>query len=380
MGNGQSAGHGAGNAAQTELAARLRAGLGARRVQEHASLAPYTTWRVGGPADLLATAESVDQLVLAAGSAVALGVPWRVLGYGSNVLVRDGGIAGLVIVNRSRALGIDGTQVVVDGGMLLSTLARRTAAAGLAGLEWCAGIPGSVGGAVVSNAGAHGGQMSDTLQRVLLLHPTGTIAAWQDERGSLIPGGDALLYPHARDLDFPRPRSQNPAIQTTPIPGDRAAEQPLAEEQHGATVAAVWHEAAALDLAYRHSKLRRGTAPEEVVLRAEFALQPDEPAAMRARMDAQRRQRKATQPLNRPSAGSVFKNPPGNSAARLIDEAGLKGMHIGGAQVSTLHANFMVTDSTATASDLLALIAAVQERVRERYGVGLELEVQPIGR
>jgi UDP-N-acetylmuramate dehydrogenase len=201
--------------------------------------------------------------------------------------------------------------------LLLSTLARRTAAAGLAGLEWSAGIPGSVGGALASNAGAHGGAMADTLRRVLLLGPD-TQARWED--------------------------------------------------------------AGYLDLEYRHSRLRASGTPEETVLQAEFWLRPDDPAAIRARMEEQRRQRKATQPLSQSSAGSVFKNPPGDSAARLIDRAGLKGTCIGGAQVSTRHANFMVTAPGARAADLLALIALVRERVRARFGVELVLEVQPIGR
>jgi UDP-N-acetylmuramate dehydrogenase len=239
-----------------------------------------------------------------------------VLGRGSNVLVRDGGMRGLVILNRASSLVIEAPLAGADAGLLLSTLARRTAAAGLAGLEWSAGIPGSVGGALVSNAGAHGGAMADTLQRVLLLAP------------------DA----HAH-----------------------------------------WEAAAYLDLQYRHSRLRAGDAPEETVLQAEFLLRHDDPATIRARMDEQRRQRKATQPLSQSSAGSVFKNPPDDSAARLIDRSGLKGTCIGGAQVSTRHANFMVTEPGARAADLLALIALVRERVRERFGVELVLEVQPIG-
>lgn len=323
------------------LTTRLRREIGAEHVREGVPLAPYTTWRVGGPADLLVEAMQVEQIILAAQAAEALGVSWRVLGRGSNVLVRDGGMAGLVIVNRTRGLEIAPPLVVADGGLLLSTLARRTAAAGLAGMEWGAGIPGSVGGAVVSNAGAHGGQMADTLRRVLLLRP----AAQRDRAGNLLVG-----------------------------------DVTLADEQTTAQVAAIWQDVADLELAYRHSRLRGGAAPEEIVLRAEFQLTADDPAAIRARMDEQRRQRKATQPLAQASAGSVFKNPPSESAARLIDQAGLKGTRIGGAQVSTRHANFMVTEEHARAEDVLALIALVQRRVEERFGVQLTLEVQPIGR
>jgi UDP-N-acetylmuramate dehydrogenase len=328
-------------AALAELATRLRQEIGVARVHKGAPLAQYTTWRVGGPADLLCEAEQVEQIILAAQTAETLGVPWRMLGRGSNVLVRDGGLAGLVILNRTRRLEIAAPVVVADGGLLLSTLARRTSAAGLAGMEWGAGIPGSVGGAVVSNAGAHGGQMADTLQRVLLLRPS----AQHDRMGNLLVG-----------------------------------DVTLADEQASAQVAAIWQDAAELELSYRHSRLREGPEPEEIVLRAEFRLMPDDPAAIRTRMDEQRRQRKATQPLSQASAGSVFKNPPGESAARLIDQAGLKGTRIGGAQVSMRHANFMVTDEGARADDLLALIALVQRHVEERFGVQLALEVQPIGR
>lgn len=299
------------------LIERLTGMPGLDALRADAPLAPHTTWRVGGPADLLCMAVGVEGLVGAVRAARELGIPWRVLGRGSNVLVRDGGVEGLVILNRTAELRIEPPLVTADGGVLLSTLARRTAAAGLAGLEWSAGIPGSVGGAAVSNAGAHGGAIADTLRRVMLL--------------------------------------------------DARAET-------------CWVEAAALRLAYRHSILREHDAPEQVVLRAAYTLRPEDAAAIRARMDEQRRQRKATQPTSVPTAGSVFKNPPGESAARLIDQAGLKGTWIGGAQVSSLHANFMVTKEGASAADVLALIALVRERVHAQFGVSLVLEVQPIGR
>ncbi len=298
------------------LCERLVVTAGVERVALGGPLAPHTTWRVGGGADLLCVATEVEGLAAAARAARELAVPWRVLGRGSNVLVGDGGVEGLVILNRTSDLRIEPPTVTADGGLLLSTLARRTAAAALAGLEWSAGIPGSVGGAVVSNAGAHGGEIADTLQRVLLLNPQGESS---------------------------------------------------------------WVEARSLGLAYRHSRLREHEAPEEIVARAVFTLHPEDPAAVRARMEEQRRQRKATQPTSQATAGSVFKNPPGDSAARLIDQTGLKGTWIGGAQVSPLHANFMVTKEGARAADVLALIALVRERVQARFGVTLILEVQPIG-
>jgi UDP-N-acetylmuramate dehydrogenase len=287
---------------------------GARR---QAPLAELTTWRVGGPADLLCVAETVDGLIGAAKLAASSSLPWLVLGRGSNVLIRDDGIEGLVIVNRSAHLAIEGQTARADSGLLLSTFARRTAAVGLAGVEWAAGIPGSVGGAVVSNAGAHGGCVADSLRAARLLNA------------------------------------------------------------HGASH---WVDASDLGLAYRHSRLRDAGHAPDIVLQAEFELRHDEPAAIRARMDDDKRHRKATQPLASASAGSVFKNPPGDSAARLIDAAGLKGTRVGGASVSTLHANFIITERGARADDLLALAALVRSQVRARFSVELDLEVLPIGR
>lgn len=336
-------------AALSALARHLRtAGVG--QVEERASLAPYTTWRVGGPADLLCVAERVEQLVAALDATAGLGLPWLVLGRGSNVLVRDDGVPGLVVLNRTKGLRVDGAMVSAESGMLLSTVAQRAAAAGLAGMEWAAGIPGSLGGAVVSNAGAHGSQLADSLQRACLWQP-------------------AIPHPDPAGT-FP---SADPAACHEPVDADR--DRTL--QRAGAVR---WVPVADLDLSYRHSRLRVETAPAAAVLRAELLLTPDDPTAIRARMTEQRRQRQATQPLSRASAGSVFKNPPGGSAAQLIDRAGLKGMRICGAQVSAKHANFMVTEPGATATHVLALIALVQERVQECFGIDLVLEVQPIGR
>jgi UDP-N-acetylmuramate dehydrogenase len=299
------------------LAGELRRRSGLDDVTELGLVGPHTTWRVGGAADVLCTATSVEGLATAVQLSNAYGVTWRVLGRGSNVLVGDFGVEGLVILNRASHLSFDGTRLRADSGLLLSTLANRAARAGLAGMEWSAGIPGSVGGAVVSNAGAHGSCVADAL------------------------GEAELLAPGA---------------------GPR------------------WAPVEELLLAYRHSRLRDSGASAEVVLRAVFMLRPDDPDAIRLRMNEYRRQRQATQPLSSASAGSVFKNPPGESAARLIDQAGLKGMCIGGATVSQRHANFVVTQPGASASDVCTLIELSRARVRERFGVELILEVQPIGR
>jgi UDP-N-acetylmuramate dehydrogenase len=299
------------------LATELRHQQGVGDVVAGGPLAPHTTWRVGGAADLLCSATHFEGLVSALRLAAAHRVPCRVLGRGSNVLVSDFGVEGLVILNRTSRLSMEGDRVIADSGLLLSTLANRAARAGLAGMEWSAGIPGSVGGAVVSNAGAHGSCVADRLREAELFI-SGTGSCW-------IPAHD-------------------------------------------------------LRLAYRHSRLREQDRPTEIVLRAVFDLRFDDASAIRARMDEYRRYRQATQPLASASAGSVFKNPPGESAARLIDQAGLKGLCTGGATVSQRHANFVVTSAGASAEDVRRLIELVRLRVRERFGVELMLEVQPIGR
>jgi UDP-N-acetylmuramate dehydrogenase len=294
--------------------------LGAENVRPNERVARYTTWRVGGPAALLCVATSADLLCRAAETLRDAAVPWLVLGRGSNLLVDDTGFDGVVVVNRADAVALDGTAVQAESGASLAALARRTAAAGLAGLEWCHDIPGSVGGAVVNNAGANGGAIADVLRAVRVLPVTGA-------------------------------------------PREIAA--------------------AELDLGYRRSMLRaEGHAqpgPRPVVLCAFFALERGDAPALKARIAAQREHRKATQPGGA-SAGSVFKNPPGDSAGRLVESAGLKGTRHGDATVSTLHANFIVNGPRATAADVLALVALMRRRVREEHGIELEPEVQYVQR
>jgi UDP-N-acetylmuramate dehydrogenase len=242
--------------------------------------------------------------------------PWLVVGRGSNLLIDDAGLEAVVIVNRAAGLCIDGAAVRAESGVLLSVLARQTVGAGLVGLEWCHDIPGSVGGALVNNAGANGGAVADVLHSARLWLPDGR-------------------------------------------------EQTL--------------DTSAFHFAYRHSALRDENvvpaASRPVVLDARFELRHGAVDEIKRRMSAQRERRKATQPGGA-SAGSVFKNPPGDSAGRLVESVGLKGASHGGASVSTLHANFIVNGPRATAADVLALVALMRRRVRERHGVALEPEVQ----
>ncbi|MBN1286866.1 MAG: UDP-N-acetylmuramate dehydrogenase [Anaerolineae bacterium] len=297
----------------TGLAARFGA-----RLQAGAPLARYTAARIGGPADGLLVVRSRDELAAAVQAAWAVDWPLLVLGGGANVLVADAGFRGLVVINKAQRVRFDfggeaGT-VYADSGAALSTLARRCIERGLGGLEWAASIPGSVGGAVINNAGAHGGDMAGVVRTVEVLPRGGTAQTWPVE---------------------------------------------------------------AMGYAYRASCLKGREDRAHLVLGAALALAHDDPAALRARAGAFVAHRKATQPPGA-SLGSIFKNPPGDYAGRLIDAAGLKGFRIGAVQVSPVHANFFVNTGGATAADYRALIDYVRAAVQERWGVMLELEIEII--
>jgi UDP-N-acetylmuramate dehydrogenase len=294
--------------------ARLAALLGAR-LRRDVSLAPLTSWQVGGPADFFVVATSTQALVEIVAAAQRDGIPWLVLGRGSNVLVADAGVRGLVIRVQSDSSRIDAATgaVTADAGVRLASLAVATASSGLAGLEFGVGIPGSIGGAVVMNAGAQGGCIADTLASAVVLSP------------------DGELVDMSRD---------------------------------------------SLALGYRTSRFR--TTRREVVLAATFSLAHGDPAASLALIAEYRKRRRDTQPTDA-SAGSVFRNPPGASAGLLLDRAGLKGTRIGGVMVSPKHANFFVNVGGATSSDVVALIALARETVERVDGVRLETEVDFIG-
>lgn len=279
------------------------------------ALAPLTTLRVGGPAERLAAPESIDELVAFLLAAREAGVPVFLLGKGSDIVVADAGIRGLVIRVRADGVRVEGTAVHVEAGAAMTGLARRTAREGLAGFDWAISIPGSFGGAVWANAGAHGGEMADVLREVEVL-----------------------------DLDS----------------GERA------------TLAA-----AECAFAYRESRFKHRP---EVVLGGVIDLQPGDPDEIAARIEAHQAHRQATQPLADQNAGSVFRNPPGDHAGRLVEAAGLKGHRVGSAQVSTLHANFIVTDrGSGRAADVRALGDEVRATVAERLGVQLEYEIAFVG-
>ena len=293
------------------LAAALAA-TGAEIVPD-APLARRTWWRVGGPADALVTVTEAAMLASVLARAADADVPVTVLGNGSNVLVHDDGVDGIVLVlaGALTASTVEGDVITVGAGLANAVLLARLKRAGHIGLACLAGIPGTVGGAVAMNAGSALGELSEVLVDVTLA----------DRRG-----------------------------QVAPLP------------------------AAALRMGYRSCDLPDGAVV--VSARCRLSADPEEPARVATFLA----RRKATQPLDQPSCGSTFTNPPGDAAGRLIEAAGLKGHRIGGAVVSDKHANFLLNDGTATAADLSALIDHVQATVAAVHGVTLHPEVRRIGR
>jgi UDP-N-acetylmuramate dehydrogenase len=285
----------------------------------HEPLKRYTAWKIGGPADALLEPRSVEEIVEATEKAREHGVPVTVLGGGTNVLVRDGGIRGLTIRLAKSLTNVEvtGPRVVADAGVLYPVLANTTAGRGLAGLEFATGIPGTVGGAVFMNAGAYGSETREVLDWADIFRAEGP------EAGQVI-------------------RMEN---------GD-------------------------LGLSYRHSILHEN--PGWLVLRAGYTLAPGDPEELKARIKEFRMQRMTGSP-NRPSCGSTFKRPPGDFPGRVIEAAGLKGTRIGQIEVSTVHANYLVNLGGGTAEEALELIEFVREKVRERLGVELEPEVRVLG-
>lgn len=279
-----------------------------------APMAPLTTLRVGGPADRLLAVQTRGELLGALRLARDAGCPWFVIGNGSDLVVADPGIRGLVVRNRARGVTVDGLRLEADAGAPMALLVRTATTAGLAGLEFGTSIPGTLGGAVWANAGAHGGEMRDVVT---------TVEAWD-------PRDDSVLT----------------------LAGDDCA------------------------FGYRESRFKHSP---EVILSAVATLRPDEPATIAARVAANQAQRVATQPLADQNAGSVFRNPPGDHAGRLIDAAGLKGLRVGGASVSERHANFIITDRAARAADVRALGERVRAEVLARFGVALEYEIEFVG-
>jgi len=296
------------NAVVEELRAVCRDVRGGEPLQRHVS------FRVGGPADVLVVPRSVEELRAVAAALFARRLPFVVLGQGSNVLIADAGIRGIVVKigKGPDQFAFDGESLRAQAGAGLPHLARAAAARGLAGLEFAAGIPASIGGAVVMNAGAHGHAMEE-----------------------VVDGVDVVDHSGARHL--------------------RGAD---------------------LEYAYRTSRLQREPA---VVVEAALRLRPGDPEEIRARTETWLRQRSETQPIGPPSSGCVFRNPPGDHAGRLVDLAGGKGLSVGGARVSDVHANYIVNAGGATAADVVTLAHKVKTLVAEKFGVALEPEIKLLG-
>ena len=284
------------------------------RVLENEPLARHTTFRVGGPADVLFLPESAEELRQAMELAREVGEDCLVIGNGSNLLVRDGGVRGLVIklAGPMSGVSVEGTAIRAQAGASLSQVSRAALQASLTGLEFASGIPGSLGGALAMNAGAYGGELSQVVREAMVL---------MDGR-----------------------------VQT------------LSREE--------------LAMGYRTTRVLREGG---IVLSAVLDLKEGDASEIAETMDELNRRRREKQPLSFPSAGSTFKRPEGYFAGALIEQAGLKGYAIGGAQVSEKHAGFLINRGGATASDLLRLIEYVQERVYAQSGVRLETEVRICG-
>jgi UDP-N-acetylmuramate dehydrogenase len=286
------------------------------------SLNRYTSARVGGPAEMFLTVTNAAMLEKAVELAYSQQIPYFILGGGSNILVSDEGVRGLVMMNRAKNVSFrhTGAHVIctVESGANLSSLARQCIGKGLGGLEWAVSVPGTVGGAVVGNSGAHGGDMAGTLRAATV---------WE-------PGRGVRIY-NTHEMEY-------------------AYRSSILKQEHG-----------------RHISRR-------VVLSAELVLTPETTEVLMARADGFTAHRKQTQPGGA-TVGSMFKNPENYYAGYLIEAAGLKGFRVGGAHISEKHANFFVNDEEATAENIRSLIAEAWNSVREKFDVEMDLEVELIG-
>lgn len=284
-------------------------------IQRDEPMARHTTFKVGGPADFMVQPTSASEVNAAITAAKLAGEPWWIIGCGSDLLISDDGLRGVVIKigDRMANISIEGTRVRAQAGATNEAVAEAACAAGLAGYEFASGIPGSIGGAAIMNAGAYEGEFKDVARAATCLYGRGNIRTLS-----------------AEDADW----------------------------------------------GYRHSMMGDEGL---IVLEVELELRNDDPAAIRARMGDLAQRRSSKQPLEMASAGSTFKRPVGYFAGKLIQDSGMQGHRVGGAQVSTKHAGFVVNTGTATAADVLQVIRDVQAAVRAQFGVELEPEVKMWG-
>lgn len=291
----------------------------AARIAKQEPMKKHTTFRVGGPADYFVTPKTVEEVAQLVKLCRQMDMPYYVVGNGSNLLVSDGGYRGVIIQIYKEMNAIrfeetpEGAILYAQAGALLSKVGSAALVEGLTGVEFAAGIPGTVGGAMVMNAGAYGGEMKDVVRTVTVLTPEGQVMV-------------------------------------------------LANEE--------------LDFGYRTSVVSK---KEYIVLEASFSLSRGDKDAIKARMEELREQRTTKQPLEYPSAGSTFKRPKGYFAGKLIQDAGLRGFRIGGAQVSEKHCGFVINAEDATAEEIWTLMCRVSALVEEKFGVRLEPEVKRLG-
>jgi UDP-N-acetylmuramate dehydrogenase len=286
-------------------------------VESNRPLAKLTSFNIGGPADFYAEASEVAALERIVGECAARGVPYLLLGAGTNLLVADAGLEGLVLRCEIRGHRVHGDRIQAGAGLKMMRLARIAAEADLVGLEFAIGVPGSVGGAVYQDAGCWGRELREVLV----------------EAEGFVPGQGHQTWPAGR-----------------------------------------------LQLGYRTSAFRGGDLHGTLITGATVQLAPGDGAEAKRTMARLTAERNRTQPIRTKNCGSVFKNPPGDSAGRLVEAAGLKGARQGEAQISELHANFIVNHGGAAAADVLALIRRAQDAVSKRFGVELEPEVELVGR
>ena len=289
--------------------------VGREQVRTEEPMKKHTTFRIGGPADFLVLPQTLQEIAEVTALCRKEGQPWYVIGNGSNLLVGDKGVRGVVIqlLRNFNEIEVRGEEIHVQAGTVNAAVARQALDAGLTGFEFAAGIPGTTGGAVVMNAGAYGGEMKDILKEVTVLDEDGRVRT-------------------------------------------------LAAEE--------------LELGYRTSIIAR---KGYIVLDICMKLEKGDPETIRARMDELREKRVTKQPLEYPSAGSTFKRPEGYFAGKLIMDAGLRGFSVGGAQISEKHCGFVINKGNATAEDVVNLMEETKKIVMEKFGVVLEPEVKRLG-
>jgi UDP-N-acetylmuramate dehydrogenase len=301
---------------QLKLGGDIQRRLGIKTVRDE-SLARFSTMRVGGPADLFAEVRNLFELRAITRFARSRDLPLFLIGRGSDLVISDRGIGGLVVLVRAAGLQVEGAQVTAEAGVQMAKVTTEARNAGLSGFEFGLAIPGTVGGALWANAGAHGGDVQSVLREALVIGADGQ---------------ERTLGPDA------------------------------------------------LGMGYRETVLKHSQPGRpEVVLQAMFALEPADSDTIAERLADIRRWRQEHQPIGQKSAGSVFRNPPGDSAGRLIDQLGLKGRRVGGAVVSPMHANFIVNTGDATAADVWELAELVRQTVRRERGIELAYEVEFVG-